>query len=680
MIMRSLLRFGACLCGCVVCLFLFGADAADSYSFIGKWGSEGPDDGQLDRPGGIAVDSSGNVYVADTFNNRIQKFDSSGEFLAKWGSLGDEDGQFRGPFGIAVDLFGNVFVPDTNNNRIQKFDSSGKFLAKWGSEGPGEGQLSYPTGIAVHSSGNVYVADTVNNRIQKFDSAGNFLTKWGSQGPGDGQLYLPVGMAADSSGNVYVADSENHRIQKFDPSGNFLAKWGSLGPGDGQLESPSDVAVDSWGNLLVADTGNDRIQKLDPSGKFLAKWGSPGTGDGQFDYPDGVAVDSFGNVYVADSDNHRIQKFQRDFRMTGISRAAESFVIEWHSVAGNTYQVWVSADLLEWISVGDPLSASGTGVNTWTDDGLHSLGPPSGALGRFYRVELQEPVEPQVRFYGGTGSAGPHAFDLVEIDPSTGATTLVVDGRYWMGLDFIPDGTTLYAVSDVLYTIDIAAGTYTEIGPLTCQGSEPLSMRSMTIAPDGQMYALGDSYTDPPGEDCYYRIDKATGNLEYLGTRQGFVWAIEFAPDGTLYGAEFDLMILDPTDGSILETIGSLDSAFIVELDFSEDGNLYGTDDDTGLYHINTATGQATLLTDYSGGDELRSLATKLTQTTLRDRTITKEAQIRGNNNLTGHDSILGPEPRCSSVAPADEALLELHRLMKSTHRREYLKAIQTRR
>ncbi|KJU81430.1 NHL repeat containing protein, partial [Candidatus Magnetobacterium bavaricum] len=166
-------------------------------------------------PNGIAVDSSGNVYVADEDNHRIQKFSSSGVFLAKWGSKGSGDGQFYYPGGIAVDSSGNVYVADTYNDRIQKFSSSGVFLAKWDSKGSGDGQFYYPYDIAVDSSGNVYVVDASNDRIQKFSSSGVFLAKWGSKGSGDGQFYYPDGIEVDSSGNVYVADKYNNRIQVF---------------------------------------------------------------------------------------------------------------------------------------------------------------------------------------------------------------------------------------------------------------------------------------------------------------------------------------------------------------------------------------------------------------------------------------------------------------------------------
>ncbi len=145
-----------------------------SGKFLMKWGSYGSEDGEFLLPRDVAVDLEGNVYVLDTENYRIQKFDSSGKFLAKWGSHGSEDGSFGtvgyvgGPRGLAVDSKGNVFVADSGNNRIQKFDSSGRFLTAWGSEGSGEGQFKEPQGIAVDSAGNVYVADTKNNRIQKF--------------------------------------------------------------------------------------------------------------------------------------------------------------------------------------------------------------------------------------------------------------------------------------------------------------------------------------------------------------------------------------------------------------------------------------------------------------------------------------------------------------------------------
>lgn len=192
------------------------ANAAESYQFVTKWGSEGTGDGQFNYPYGIAVNPSGNVHVTDTDNNRIQKFSSSGAFITKWGSYGTGDGQFDTPSGVAVDALGNVYVADSSN-RIQKLSPTGTFITKWGSKGTGDSQFYYPTGIAVDASGNVYVADLENNRVQKFSSIGTFITKLGSKGTEDGQFYYPQGVTVDSLGNVYVADSGNYRVQKFAP-------------------------------------------------------------------------------------------------------------------------------------------------------------------------------------------------------------------------------------------------------------------------------------------------------------------------------------------------------------------------------------------------------------------------------------------------------------------------------
>ncbi|MBF0564722.1 MAG: SBBP repeat-containing protein [Nitrospirae bacterium] len=281
--------------------------------FIAKWGSYGRGDGQFQSPWGIAVDSYGNVYVVDTDNYRIQKFTTDGSFVTKWGSQGTGDGQFESSYGIAVDQSGNIYVADTFNNRIQKFTPDGKFITKWGSRGSGNGQFNNPWGIAIDSSGNIYVVDSTNYRIQKFTPDGSFVTKWGSNGSGDGQFEnYPANITVDSSGNVYVADTYNHRIQKFTSDGKFIIKWGSSGTSDGQFEYPYGIAFDLSGNIYVADTLNERIQKFTMNGEFIAKWGSGGSGDGQLDYPRGITIDLSGNVYVADQINHRIQKFTID--------------------------------------------------------------------------------------------------------------------------------------------------------------------------------------------------------------------------------------------------------------------------------------------------------------------------------------------------------------------------------
>jgi hypothetical protein len=394
-------------------------------------------------PDGASTDAAGNVYVADSRNNRIQKFDSSGNFLAAWGKdvvaggatgyevciaaascqagqAGGRGGELDWPTAIATDAAGNVYVADTGNQRIQKFDSSGNFLLAWGRDvnifggtgfetcngGNGSaickagqvgglgGELHSPRGVATDAAGYVYVSDTHNDRIQRFDSSGNFQRAWGKdvvsgnaetgfeictmaasckQGAGGGlggELSGPEGVAADAVGDVYVVDGGNIRIQKFDSSGNWSRTWGggvvdgapfleicTSGPkcqrgttgglggefffpginGPGPLEvevfSPGGVATDAAGNVYVADSGNNRIQKFDSSGHFLVTWGKDvvsangGTGfeictvaascqtgvegvlGGEMRRPQGVATNSVGDLYVVEFLSNRVQKF-----------------------------------------------------------------------------------------------------------------------------------------------------------------------------------------------------------------------------------------------------------------------------------------------------------------------------------------------------------------------------------
>jgi tripartite motif-containing protein 71 len=254
--------------------------SVEKYLFVTDWGSLGTSNGQFDKPHEIAVDSSGKVYVADTENNRIQKFSSNGTFIAKWGStcnlhisvgctnpsnhLDEGDGQFNSPTSVAVNpSSGNVYVADYGNSRIQEFTSSGIFLKWWGFEGQLDGYFTAPSSVAVNpSSGNVYVADTGNNRIQEFTSSGIFIAKWGSSGSGDGQFIGPSSVAVNpSSGNVYVADYGNSRIQVFTVGGTFITELGSYGSGNYQFNGPKGVAVDpSSGNVYVSDIFNNRIQ------------------------------------------------------------------------------------------------------------------------------------------------------------------------------------------------------------------------------------------------------------------------------------------------------------------------------------------------------------------------------------------------------------------------------------
>jgi DNA-binding beta-propeller fold protein YncE len=281
-----------------------------------EWGQYSGADttsGVPDLPGGIAVDSSDNVYMTKKATDQILKFDSDGNLLGELGGHGNTNGLLDDPAAIDIGPDGHLYIADTTNQRIEKLDTDGNYLDEWGSAGTLDGQVSGPAGIAVNPlTGNVYVADTGNNRIQEFSAAGTFLRKWGLFGTEDGNFKAPKGIAIDGSGNVWVADSGNNRIQKFSSTGLFQAKWGSSGSGDGGLSGPSDLALDAEGTVWVVDKGHNRLQRFTTAGAFLSKLGGTATGldTGQFNAPLGIAIDSTGRILVSDSNNHRVQVFE----------------------------------------------------------------------------------------------------------------------------------------------------------------------------------------------------------------------------------------------------------------------------------------------------------------------------------------------------------------------------------
>jgi sugar lactone lactonase YvrE len=279
-------------------------------AFASAFGSSGTGNGQFSNPKGIAIDASGNLWVADYLNNRVQKFNSKGEYLSQFGSSGSGNGQFSNPRGgIAIDASGNLWVIDTSNNRLQKFNSKGEYLSQFGSAGSGNGQFSKPIDVAIDSEGNLWVLQQSSPRVQKFNSKGEYLSQFGSSGSGNGQFSNPSGIAIDASGNLWVADSGHHRLQKFNSKGEYLTQFGSYGSGNGQLNNPSEIAIDTAGDLWVTDTNNNRVQVFAPTGKYLGKFGAEGSGSGQLKSPSYLAIDSAGNIWVTDSGNNRVEEW-----------------------------------------------------------------------------------------------------------------------------------------------------------------------------------------------------------------------------------------------------------------------------------------------------------------------------------------------------------------------------------
>ena len=269
---------------------------------VAVWGKAGSGQGEFNEPRGLAADAQGNVYVADTKNDRIQKFSPTGDVLAVWGEDGEQPGQFKDPHGIAVGPDGSVFVADTWNHRVQKFDPNGKFIKEWKPE-PG---FWGPRGIAVSKNGTVYVTDTGNKRIVSFNSDGVQIDYWGQDGSAPGQLIEPVGVAINPADEVVIADTGNRRLQFFNTDGTFIREW----PVFGMDEFYTEPYVATRGDdVFVTDSFNHRFARY-VDGKVTGVWGRTGSGAGEFNRPIGIAVAPDGSVYISDTLNNRIQKFE----------------------------------------------------------------------------------------------------------------------------------------------------------------------------------------------------------------------------------------------------------------------------------------------------------------------------------------------------------------------------------
>ena len=416
-------------------------------------------------PFGVAVDSTGNVYVAEYGSNRIRKIDTSGKITT---AVGDGNQGFAGdggapnkvemslPTSVVVDSSGNLYFTDSLNNRIRKlaggtvstFAGNGLFSRSGDGNAAAAAQLNTPLGVAVGTSigsgiaPTFYIADTANNvvRIVANGLISNFAGT-GTAGSSGDQLNGPQGLAVDSAGSLYIADTQNNRVRKV--SGGAISTVAGSGTagfgGDGgaatsaQLNAPFGVAVDAAGNLYIAEFSNNRVRKVSTNGNIgtLAGNGVSGfSGDGlqatsaQLNGPQGVAVDSAGNVYIADTANNRVRKVAANGVITTVAgNGAAGFSGDGNSAVnaqvgnptavatdsvGNVYIADGSARVRKLFLSGLITTIAGTGTRGYSGDGgsapnARLNGPSSLAVNAAGSIWVADTLNNAVRLLQFTG-------------------------------------------------------------------------------------------------------------------------------------------------------------------------------------------------------------------------------------------------------------------------------------
>jgi len=274
-------------------------------------------------PRGMATAPDGSLYVADSRNHRVVQFSTDGALIKTFGSYGNAmenpnlpGGLMNEPWGVAVDTDGTVYVADTWNHRIQVFDTNGQFLRMWSTFIVGDTIDSFwgPRGITLDANGHVYVTDTGKQRVVIFDKNGNYISQFGGQGLELGQLDEPVGIAIAKDGKIYIADTWNQRVQVFQPTIdglNFmgLKTWDLDAWFSNSIENKPFLTLDKEDNVYITDPDLGRVIVFDKDGNFKVLWGG-------FDNNylmgiiNGITIGDDGSVWLSDASNNAILRFQ----------------------------------------------------------------------------------------------------------------------------------------------------------------------------------------------------------------------------------------------------------------------------------------------------------------------------------------------------------------------------------
>jgi len=527
--------------------------------YASQFGKAGSGTGQFSTPNGIAVDSSGFIWVVDSGNNRLEKFTSAGVFSAAYGTAGSGNNQFSNPTDIAINPTSKeIYVTDTGNNRIEQFTSAGAFVKTFGTPGSGAGQLKSPTGLTIDSSGNVWVADTGNHRIEKFSSSGSYLTAM----TGSGLLSTPRGVAVSGS-TVYVSEATYDVVFKLSTTsgevvGCICEGETKAGSGNGEFNEPGDIAIDSSGRVYVSDGKNNRFQIFSSAGVFVKAHGTVGVGGGQFTEPTGISVDSGGNAFIADHAN-RVQKWEPDTKQTSPPTPDPTTAV-WTAIyhvpvsgAGAPYDLSASA-VSKWAQTATPIEATAI----FPPDQVPARSPASYKRATLYYMDNAGNAVNTVAPGGRIATA---EYDVEKnlvrsLSPGNRAVAMEAGGESATKAKLLdtqfaysPNGIDLLAVLGPRHKVKLASGKEVE-ARLHTQYTYDQG------APEGGPYHLMTTETEGAQVSGEADADVRTKTFSYSG-QSNLGWSLRQPTSTTVDPGGLNLVsrtIYDPVTGNVTET------------------------------------------------------------------------------------------------------------------------------